>query len=63
MYTVYAKTLKWGEYFKLTRKLLYKIDQAARRNAEVSAVKADFEMEKTLTKCLCKVLEGFPDNT
>lgn len=39
--------------------LLYKIEKATRKSVELSAVKSDKEQEKIVTKCLCKVLEGF----
>jgi hypothetical protein len=39
--------------------LLFKIEKATRKGTELSAVKSDLEAEKVLTKCLCKVLEGF----
>lgn len=38
---------------------LYKIEKATRKSSEMAAVKADHDVEKTVTKCLCKVLEGF----
>ena len=45
--------------FKLVKMLLYKIEKATRKSSELSAVKSDHEQEKIVTKCLCKVLEGF----
>ena len=39
--------------------LLFKIEKATRKSTELAAVKSDLELEKVLTKCLCKVLEGF----
>ena len=62
VYVTYAKRLKWTECFKLIRKLLYKIEKATRRSQEVSAEKEDMAMEKTVTKCLCKVLDGLSQN-
>jgi len=59
VYVGYSRRLKWSEYFKLVRKLLFKIEKATRKSAEIAAVKKDGEVEKTVTKCLCKVLEGF----
>ena len=59
VYTAYAKRLRWSELFKLIKMFLYKIEKASRKSAEMSAVKSDHEVEKTVTKCLCKVLEGF----
>lgn len=59
VYQAYAKRLKWSDLFKLVKMLLYKIDKASRKTVEIAAVKSDFEQEKVLTKCLCKVLDGF----
>ena len=42
--------------------MLYKVEKATRRTAEYSAEKEDHEMEKTVTKCLCKVLDGLSQN-
>lgn len=43
----------------LVRKLLYKIEKATRLSNGVAAQKEDSQNEKVVTKCLCKVLEGF----
>lgn len=43
----------------LVRKLLYKIEKATRQQNGVAAQKEDSQNEKVITKCLCKVLEGF----
>ncbi len=43
----------------LVRKLLYKIEKATRKGNSVSAEKNDQTAEKVVTKCLCKVLDGF----
>ena len=59
VYTSYAKRLWWSELFKLIKMFLYKIEKATRKSSEMAAVKADHDVEKTVTKCLCKVLEGF----
>lgn len=59
VYQSYAAKLRWSEVLKLIKKLLFKIDRATRRTTEESVVKSDYEHEKVLTKCLCKVLEGF----
>lgn len=58
MYTCYSSKLSWTECFKLIRKLVYKIERAQRKAIDYSGEKYDIEMEKTITKCLCKVLEG-----
>ena len=63
VYVTYAKRLRWTECFKLIRKLLFKIEKATRRSAELSAEKEDMEMEKTVTKCLCKVLDGLAQSS
>jgi hypothetical protein len=59
VYTSYASRLPWGPYFSLVRKLLYKIEKAQRKVYSVAAQKQDSTQEKTITKCLCKVLDGF----
>lgn len=43
----------------LVRKLLYKIEKATRQQNGVAAQKENSNVEKVITKCLCKVLEGF----
>ena len=63
VYVTYSKRLKWSELFKLIRKLLHKIEKASRKSTELAAVKQDKEVEKTITKCLCKVLEGFAESS
>ena len=63
VYVSYSKRLRWTECFKLIRKLLFKIEKVTRRAAEVSAQKEDINMEKIVTKCLCKVLDGLSQNT
>ena len=62
VYVSYARRLTWPETFKLIRKLLFKIDRAQRNAAQYSAEKEDTELEKTVTKSLCKVLEGLSQN-
>jgi len=59
VYQSYAKRLKWRDLFMLVKMLIYKIDKASKKSIEIAAVKSDLEHEKVLTKCLCKVLEGF----
>ena len=41
VYVAYARRLKWNEYFRLVRKLLYKIEKAKRRASELSSEKGD----------------------
>lgn len=62
VYQSYASHLRWNECFKLIRKMLYKVEKATRKTAEYSAEREDHEMEKTVTKCLCKVLDGLSQN-
>lgn len=63
VYQSYSSRLKWSELFKLVKSLIYKIEKASRKTTEESVVKSDYEHEKVLTKCLCKVLEGFAKST
>lgn len=62
VYVAYSSRLNWQETFKLIRKFLFKIDRAQRLSLQHSAEKEDTEMEKTVTKSLCKVLEGLSLN-
>lgn len=62
IYVAYARRLSWPETFKLIRKFLYKIEKAQRNIQQYTAEKEDTEMEKTVTKSLCKVLEGLSLN-
>lgn len=62
VYVSYASRLNWQESFKLIRKFLFKIDRAQRVSLQHSAEKEDTEMEKIVTKSLCKVLEGLSLN-
>ena len=62
VYTAYSQRLNWPETFKLIRKFLFKIDKAQRNAVQYSAEKEDKEMEKIVTKSLCKVLEGLALN-
>lgn len=62
VYVAYARRLSWPETFKLIRKFLYKIEKAQRNILQYTAEKEDTEMEKTVTKSLCKVLEGLSLN-
>lgn len=60
IYTSFAKQLSWGEYFKLVKKLLHKLQQAATKSRSVSAHGApELQKEKIITKALCRVLAGF----
>ena len=59
VYTTYARRLNWSQYMALVRKLLYKIEKVTRKVASVAAQKEDQSAEKVVTKCLCKVLDGF----
>ena len=62
VYVSYTKRLNWPETFKLLRKFLFKMERAKRMTMGVAAEKTDTEMEKTVTKSLCKVLEGLSLN-
>ena len=62
VYVAYARRLSWPETFKLIRKFLYKIEKAQRDSLQYNAEKEDSELEKTVTKTLCKVLEGLSLN-
>ena len=62
VYLAYAKRLTWTDTFKLIRKFLYQIERAQRNSIQYTAEKEDKVMEKTITKSLCKVLEGLSLN-
>jgi len=61
VYESLARSLRWPDYFRLLKSLLYRLQRVASRanlaKAENSA--EDHEQEKTVTKCLCRVLNGF----
>ena len=60
IYSAYASKLSWGEYFKLLKKLLFKLDKAKMRAKSVSAQgEPELEKEKLITKAICKLLAGF----
>jgi hypothetical protein len=59
VYTTYAQRLRWFEYFRLLRKLLFKLRRAVFKSRELSAQKDDQIREKIIVKCICKILEGF----
>lgn len=60
IYSAFASKLSWGEYYRLLKKLLFKLDKAKMRAKSVSAQgEPELEKEKIITKSICKVLEGF----
>lgn len=60
VYTSFSKLLPWGEYFKLLKKLLFKLQLASQHSRSVSAEgQPELQKEKIITKAICKVLEGF----
>ena len=63
VYVAYSSRLSWSETFKLIRKLLFKMERVQRQAWQYTAEKEDDALEKTVTKSLCKVLEGLSLNT
>lgn len=60
IYTSFSKQLTWGEYYKLLKKLLYKLQMAGNSKRSVSARgEPELQKEKIITKAICMVLEGF----
>ena len=66
VYQVLASTLKWSDYFRLLKALLFKLQRIAQKTSLASvteggrAVDEDLvERERTVTKCICRVLNGF----
>ena len=63
MYEALAKSLKWSDYFQLLKSLLYRLTRVAAKanlaKAENAVDEGTQEQEKTVTKCLCRVLNGF----
>ena len=64
-YESLAKTLKWSEYFRLLKTLLFRLQRLTSK-AHLQQVEggaaADEDInhqEKTVTKCICRVLNGF----
>ena len=64
-YESLAKTLKWSEYFRLLKTLLFRLQRLTSK-AQLQQVEGgaavDEELnhqEKTVTKCICRVLNGF----
>lgn len=63
MYQALAQTLKWSEYFKLLKGLLFKLGRLTRKaSLSGSDTYSDEDIaaqEKVVTKCICRVLNGF----
>jgi hypothetical protein len=60
IYKAFASQLTWGSYFRLLKKLLYKLQTAFNQVNSISAHGApELEREKLITKCICSVLSGF----
>lgn len=66
VYQVVASCLKWPEYFRLIKALMFKLQRIAKKSALASvadggkAVDEELvERERTVTKCICRVLNGF----
>jgi hypothetical protein len=60
IYTSLSRQLPWNEYYKLLKKLLYKLKMANNKSRSVSARgEPELQKEKIITKALCRVLEGF----
>jgi len=66
VYQVFASTLKWSEYFRLIKALLYKLQRVAAKSNLASVADGGkaydeelVERERTVTKCICRVLNGF----
>ena len=65
VYEVHARQLKWTDYFKLLKQLLYKLQRVSNKmnfNSLSGGGKGENgykETERIITKCICKVLNGF----
>jgi hypothetical protein len=59
LYVGYCQRLQWWEYFRLIRKLLFKLRKAVKKGNEHAGTKADLAQQKVIVKCICKVLDGF----
>lgn len=60
VYTAFARQLPWSEYFKLLKRLLYRLQRASLRARSVSTHgEPELEKEKIVTRAICKVLAGF----
>lgn len=65
IYESLAKQLKWSDYYKLLKQLLYKLNKTTNKinyNSLSGGNKGEDgeqETERIVTKCICKVLNGF----
>lgn len=60
VYTAFARQLGWSEYYKLLKKLLFKLQLASAHSRSVSAQgEPELQKEKIITKAICKILDGF----
>ena len=60
VFTAFAQQLSWSEYFKLLKKLLFRLQRARSKVNSVSTHgEPELEKEKIITRSICKVLAGF----
>lgn len=63
VYQAFAQTLKWPDYFRLLKNLLFKLNRilskASFSQAEGHTDEDMSLQEKTVVKCICRVLNGF----
>ena len=60
MYKAYSSQLNWSSYFKLLKKLLFRLQFATTQAKSLSAYgQPELEKEKLITKAICSVLSGF----
>jgi hypothetical protein len=60
VFTAFARLLTWTEYYKLLKKLLYRLQRARSKVNSISAYgQPELEKEKIITRSICKVLTGF----
>ena len=62
VYQALASSLKWSDYFKLLKTLLYKLNKAENKASLASGSDPELALEKIVTKCICKMLAGFHFN-
>jgi hypothetical protein len=60
VYTSYARELPWADYFRLLKKLLFKLQLTRSQSRSVSAHgEPELQKEKIITKAICRILDGF----
>ena len=60
VFTAFSRQLSWTEYYKLLKKLLYRLERALSKARAISAFgQPELEKEKIITRSICKVLSGF----